>query len=58
MVWIDLAQDRDRWRYLVNVVMNVGLHKMRGISLLRTLLISVTSNNSMADGRTCEAGGR
>ena len=23
MNWIDLAQDRDRWRALVNVVMNV-----------------------------------
>jgi hypothetical protein len=23
MVWIDLVQDRDRWRALVNVVMNV-----------------------------------
>ena len=31
MVWIDRAQDRDRWRTLVNVVMNVGFHKMRGI---------------------------
>jgi len=23
MEWIDLAQDRDRWRALVNVVMNL-----------------------------------
>jgi hypothetical protein len=25
MGWIDLAQDRARWRSLVNVVMNLGL---------------------------------
>jgi hypothetical protein len=25
MDWIDLAQDRDRWRALVNTVMNLGV---------------------------------
>jgi hypothetical protein len=36
--WIHWAQDRDRWRAVVNTVMN-GFHKMRGISRLaeRTL---------------------
>ena len=30
--WIDVAQDRDRWRALVNAGMNLGFHKMRGMS--------------------------
>jgi hypothetical protein len=32
MDWIELAQDTGRWRDLVNAVMNVRFHKMRGIS--------------------------
>jgi hypothetical protein len=28
----DLAQDRDRWLALLNVVMNLGIHKLWGIS--------------------------
>jgi hypothetical protein len=30
--WIDLAQDRNQWRALVNVVMNLQVHKMLGSS--------------------------
>jgi hypothetical protein len=30
--WMLLAQDKDRWQALVNAVMNLGIHKMRGIS--------------------------
>ena len=32
MDWIDLAEDRDSWRATVNVVMKIGVPKMRGIS--------------------------
>jgi hypothetical protein len=30
--WMDLAQDMEKWRELVSTVMNLGVHKMRGIS--------------------------
>ena len=30
--WMELVQDRERWRALVSTVMNLGVPKKRGIS--------------------------
>jgi hypothetical protein len=32
MNWIDMAQDRDQWRALVNTVINLWVQKMLGMS--------------------------
>jgi hypothetical protein len=38
MDWIDLAQDRDQWRALVNTVMYIRFHKMLRSSLVAAQL--------------------
>jgi hypothetical protein len=41
MDWIDLVQDMDRWRALVNAVKETfGFHQMRGISWLAEELLA------------------
>jgi hypothetical protein len=46
--WIDLAQDRDQWRALVNTAMHFGFHKLEGNSQVAAqLAASEEGLNSM-----------
>jgi hypothetical protein len=45
--WIHLAQDRDRWRTLVNTVRNLRVHKKRGISWSAQRTISISKRTRL-----------
>jgi hypothetical protein len=48
--WIDLAQNRDQWRALVNMLMNLRVHKMLGSSRVAAqLAASEEGLSSMSD---------
>jgi hypothetical protein len=49
MDWIDLAQNRDEWRALVNTVMNLRFHKLLRNSL--PILYLNTFNKTFLDSR-------
>jgi hypothetical protein len=50
MDWIDLAEDRDQWRALVNTVMNLRVHLNAGNFLSgRTIGSSQEGLNSMSE---------
>jgi hypothetical protein len=40
MHWIDLAQDRDQWRFPVNMVMNLQVPYMLGSSRVAAQLVA------------------
>jgi hypothetical protein len=42
MDWIDMAQDRDQWRDVVNMVMNVGFEFLKVVVMKSTIFGDIT----------------
>jgi hypothetical protein len=58
--WIGLAQDRNRWRALVNSVLNLGFHEMLGnyrvasrVVFSSIELVSSSSSSSSSSSPCC-----
>jgi hypothetical protein len=45
MDWIDLYQDRVMWPAVLDAVVNIKFHKMRGISLTNCRQLSFSGSN-------------